>query len=154
MSLLVLPGAIDENKTLAHFKENLGPNFGAFISFSGLVRAQEDRLKALSFEIYLPLFKSWYEDWCKRAQTLMPEGERALLFLAHSQGEVLVNECSYLAAVATPHRKEALALIVDFVEDFKRQAPIWKYDVYESGAHFAQDRAFALSGAGILNLVI
>ena len=40
--------------------------------------------------------------------------------------------------------------IDEFVEDFKAQAPIWKYDIINNKRVYAKDRSTAIFGAGIL----
>lgn len=70
--------------------------------------------------------------------------------MAHSIGDVLNHESSYIAAVCSPKRKVALELIDEFVEDFKAQAPIWKYDLINGQRVYAKDRSSAIKGSGIL----
>ena len=41
--------------------------------------------------------------------------------------------------------------INDFVEDFKANAPIWKYDLKNAQRIYAKDRSQAINGAGILS---
>ncbi|MCK4442258.1 MAG: molybdenum cofactor biosynthesis protein MoaE, partial [Sulfurovaceae bacterium] len=57
---------------------------------------------------------------------------------------------SYISAVFSPKRRVALELIDDFVEDFKANAPIWKYDVIDGKRVYAEDRSTLMSGSGIL----
>jgi len=70
--------------------------------------------------------------------------------MAHSKGDVLNHKSSYIAAVCSPKRRVALELIDEFVEDFKANAPIWKYDIINGKREYALDRSTAISGAGIL----
>jgi molybdopterin synthase catalytic subunit len=58
--------------------------------------------------------------------------------MAHSQGDVLVGETSFMCAIYSKHRE--FQMIEKFVEDFKANAPIWKYDLIEG------DRVFAKKG--------
>jgi len=44
----------------------------------------------------------------------------------------------------------ALELIDEFVEDFKANAPIWKYDLKDNKRIYAKDRSTAISGSGLL----
>jgi len=43
-----------------------------------------------------------------------------------------------------------LRLINEFVEDFKANAPIWKYDVIGGERIYAKERSQAIKGAGLL----
>jgi molybdopterin synthase catalytic subunit len=119
-------------------------NYGAFIPFIGTIRA-EDNIEALSFDIYEPILQNWFNSWVERAK------ERgAKVKMAHSIGDVPVHTSSYISAVFSPKRRVALELIDEFVEDFKANAPIWKYDVINGKRVYAEDRSTPMSGSGIL----
>jgi len=129
------------------YREVLKLNYGAFITFVGIIR-EENGIEALSFDIYEPILKSWFENWQERAK------ERgALVFMAHSIGDVKISQSSYISAVASPKRRVALELIDEFVEDFKANAPIWKYDVINGQRVYAKDRSTPMREAGILSEV-
>ncbi len=124
--------------------EQASSNYGAYIPFVGTIRA-EDGIEALSFDIYEPVLKNWFENWVAKAQ------ERgAIVKMAHSIGDVPVHTSSYVSAVFSPKRRVALELIEEFVEDFKANAPIWKYDVVDGKRVYAEDRSTPMDGAGLL----
>ena len=138
-------GALDVNEiTNRWYKDSESLNYGAFITFVGTIR-EEDGIEALSFDIYEPILKSWFEDWAKKAKK-----QGAIVKMAHSIGDVFVHESSYISAVISPKRRVALNLIDEFVEDFKANAPIWKYDVIDGKRIYAADRSTPMDGAGIL----
>jgi len=120
-------------------------NYGAIITFIGVVR-DENQIDGLSFDIYEPILKSWFDSWQKKAND-----KNAIVLMAHSRGDVLKHTSSYIAAVCSPKRKVALKLIDEFVEDFKALAPIWKYDIIDSKRVYAKDRSTKIEGAGILS---
>ena len=109
----------------------------------------------MSFDIYEPILRTWFEAWQQKAAA-----QGAFVLFAHSNGGVPIHESSYVAGVVSPQRKVALALINEFVEDFKAAAPIWKYDVkggkIEGGKVvggkriYAADRSQKVKGAGLL----
>lgn len=119
-------------------------NCGALITFVGIVR-EEGGISALSFDIYEPILKKWLNAWEERAKK-----ENAYVLFAHSKGDVAVHTSSYVAGIVSPQRKVALRLINEFVEDFKANAPIWKYDVINGERIYAKERSQAINGAGIL----
>jgi len=119
-------------------------NFGAYIPFVGIVR-EEGGISALSFDVYEPLLKSWFDTWQTRAKE-----KGAKIRMAHSKGDVRVHTSSFIAAVFSPKRRVALELIDEFVEDFKANAPIWKYDVIDNKRVYAKDRSTPIKGSGIL----
>lgn len=127
------------------FMQNKDKNYGAIITFVGVVR-DEDGIDGLSFDIYEPLLKKWFDAWQEKAKE-----KNATIFMAHSKGDVQNHASSFIAGVLSPKRKVALSLINDFVEDFKANAPIWKYDLKNAQRIYAKDRSQAINGAGILS---
>lgn len=119
-------------------------NYGAYIPFVGIVR-DEDGIDGLSFDIYEPILSSWFDAWQVKAKA-----QNAILLMAHSRGDVPNHCSSYIAAVVSPQRKVALQMINDFVEDFKANAPIWKYDLVNEKRIYAKERSHLLRGAGLL----
>ncbi len=126
------------------FDEQSGNNYGAFIPFVGVIR-DEDGIDGLSFDIYEPILTAWFNAWQEEAKA-----RGAILKMAHSRGDVLLHTSSYISAVFSPKRRVALELIDEFVEDFKANAPIWKYDIRNGKRIYAEDRSTPMSGAGLL----
>lgn len=138
-------GPLKVDEILSYWNSKIDKqNFGAMITFIGTVR-DENGIDGLSFDIYEPLLKSWFNSWQEKVKK-----DNVVLFLAHSNGDVPNHKSSYISAVASPQRKIALKIINDFVEDFKAQAPIWKYDIIERKRVYAKDRSTQLLGAGLL----
>ncbi|AVK80469.1 molybdopterin synthase catalytic subunit [Campylobacter fetus] len=127
------------------YDDNKNLNYGAIITFVGVVR-DEDDIDGLSFDIYEPLLKKWFDTWQEKAKE-----KDATILMAHSKGDVPNHASSFIAGVLSPKRKVALGLINEFVEDFKANAPIWKYDLKNNQRIYAQDRSQKLVGAGILS---
>ena len=76
--------------------------------------------------------------------------DKVVLCFAHSKGEVKIHQSSYFVAVISKQRKLGLGLINEFVEDFKANAPIWKFDVKNGVKTYAFERSSKLKHAGIL----
>lgn len=143
--LSLYEGALDVPKILKEWYEaESKSNYGAFIPFVGTVRS-EDGIEGLSFDIYEPILESWFKAWEQKAKD-----KGAIIKMAHSKGDVLLHESSYIAAVFSPKRRVALEFIDEFVEDFKASAPIWKYDLIAGERIYAKDRSTAIKGSGIL----
>ena len=138
-------GSLDVPKILKDwYEEEAKSNYGAYIPFVGTVRA-EDEIDGLSFDIYEPILESWFQAWQERAKA-----KGAIIKMAHSRGDVMLHESSYIAAVFSPKRRVALEFIDTFVEDFKASAPIWKYDLKDGKRIYAKDRSTAIKGSGLL----
>lgn len=130
-----------QNRWFEKYKEK---NYGAIITFVGVVR-DEFGIDGLSFDIHKPLLQSWFNKWQDIANS-----QNAVVLMAHSIGDVLLHEASYMAGICSPQRKVGLRLIEEFVEDFKANAPIWKYDLKQNQRIWAKERSQKLKNAGIL----
>ena len=108
---------------------------GMLLTFTGIVR-DDNGVKGLSFDIYEPMLNEWFKKWQDK------------VLMAHSQGDVLVGETSFMCAIYSKHRE--FRMIEEFVEDFKANAPIWKYDLIGKERIFAKNRSKHLANAGIL----
>ena len=126
------------------YEEESLSNYGAFIPFIGTIR-DEDGIDGLSFDIYEPILEKWFKEWQEKAKA-----KNAIIKMAHSRGDVLLYQSSYIAAVFSPKRRVALEFIDAFVEDFKASAPIWKYDLKNGQRIYALDRSTAIKGSGLL----
>jgi molybdopterin synthase catalytic subunit len=143
--LYLYDGALPVSDILKEwYKQELESNYGAYIPFVGTVRS-EDGIDGLSFDIYEPILTSWFDAWQTKAK------ERgAVIKMAHSRGDVMLHESSYIASVFSPKRRVALEFIDEFVEDFKASAPIWKYDLINGERIYALDRSTEIKGSGLL----
>ncbi len=121
-------------------------NYGAFIPFVGTIR-DEDGIDGLSFDIYEPILEKWFQGWQDKAKE-----KNAIIKMAHSRGDVLVHQSSYIAAIFSPKRRVALEFIDLFVEDFKASAPIWKYDLKNKKRIYALERSTRIKGSGLLGV--
>jgi len=145
VSLELYNGPLDVETIFSKWlHEEEDSNYGAYIPFVGTIRA-EDEIEALSFDIYEPVLNKWFNEWVERAAQ-----RGAKVKMAHSIGDVPVHTSSYISAVFSPKRRVALELIDEFVEDFKANAPIWKYDVKEGKRIYAADRSTPMDGSGLL----
>jgi len=141
--LEVFKGGVPVIPTLERWYEEFKlEGYGAMIPFIGIVRP-DNGIEGLSFDLYLPMLNEWFKKW----QNL----EDCKIAMAHSFGDVMVGETSFLCAIFTKHRTEGFKYLEEFVEDFKANAPIWKYDLINGKRVFAKDRAKELPGAGILS---
>ena len=138
-------GALHVSEILSRwYDEEAKSNYGAYIPFIGTVRS-EDGIDGLSFDIYEPILQNWFNNWQEKAKA-----SGAVVKMAHSRGDVMLHESSYIAAIFSPKRRVALEMIDAFVEDFKASAPIWKYDLKDGERIYAKDRSTPISGSGLL----
>lgn len=143
--LELFEGRVPVEKTMEKwYQANKERNYGAFVSFVGTIR-DEGGIEGLSFDIYEPVLRSWFESWQEKARK-----DNAIFYMAHSKGDVLLHESSYVAGIFSPKRRVGLEMLDAFVEDFKANAPIWKYDLKNGQRIYAADRSTPMEGAGLL----
>lgn len=144
--LEVFEGALDTAGLYVRWEsECVAGGAGALCVFTGVVRPEGPGFQGLSFDLYLPLLQAWFGAWQHRARS-----QGVLLKMAHSSGDVPVHRSSYMVGLISEHRKASLALYVDFIEDFKHSAPIWKYDLKNNRRVYAKERSHPLKGSGLL----
>ncbi len=138
-------GALHSEEILQKWYERIKEkNCGALTYFVGIVR-DEEGIEGLSFEIYESLLQKWFLAWEERLQKLDSH-----IFMAHSIGDVTIHKSSFVACIASPKRRVALEYLDAFVEDFKTNAPIWKYDIKNGKKIYAESRSHKIEGYGIL----
>lgn len=102
---------------------------GAVVCFEGVVRPTEDgrAIAGLTYQTYDPMAQ-------RQLQRLADEASERFDLLGvaarHSRGFVPAGGCSFHLCVAAAHRKAALAAMDWFIDQMKRDAPIWKSPVY------------------------
>ena len=135
-------------------------NCGALCVFEGLVREEKSQenleshhkdlqnslVEGLSFDVYEPLLHKWFDKWQGKAKK-----QNCLLLMAHSKGDVPKGKSSFMCAIISSKRKAALSLYEIFIEDFKANAPIWKYDIIKGKRIFALSKSQKIAGSGILS---
>ncbi len=125
-SLLISPAPIDETALVA--QRVMSPGMGAAVSFSGVVRGEEEgaAISAIDYEAFVPMAE-------RQFQLLFDEMERRWpiesVRLVHRLGVVRVNEPSLWVEVIAPHRGEAFAACQWLIDEMKRVVPIWKKPV-------------------------
>ncbi len=145
--LKLYDGGLDVPNILEEwYTQEVNNNYGAFIPFIGTIR-DEDGIDGLSFDIYEPILKKWFQSWQDKAKE-----KNAIIKMAHSRGDVFLHQSSYIAAIFSPKRRIALEFIDAFVEDFKASAPIWKYDLKNKKRIYALDRSTPIEGSGLLGV--
>lgn len=143
--LYIYDGALDTSKIYSLWeKEAIDKNCGALSIFTGIVRG-ENNITHLSFDIYLPLLQAWFDLWQEKAKE-----KQTILYMAHSNGDVEIGKSSYMCGLISKNRKNVLELYNDFIEDFKANAPIWKYDLINGKRIYALERSKEIKGARLI----
>ncbi len=117
-----------------------GPDRGAIATFLGIGRDHNAGRKVLRLE---------YQAYPAMAERMMREigDEVAERFgtphvaLVHRIGPVGVGEISVIVAVASAHRREAMAGCAQAIERLKAVVPIWKKEYFQGGAAWIEGPA-------------
>jgi molybdopterin synthase catalytic subunit len=109
-------------------RRNPSKDMGAVLSFSGVVRGQEEGqpIAAINYETFREMAEHQFFQIFKQVEKNWPiESIR----LVHRIGMVPVGEPSLWVEVMAPHRKEAFAACQFLIDEMKRLVPIWKRPV-------------------------
>ncbi len=123
-----------------------GETCGALGIFVGFVREISEGKKVVKLEY--ERFDELYFEKLKEIERVVEnkyEGVRGVK-IYHKVGDVLPREDIVYVCVMAEHRKNLWNALVEAVELFKKELPIWKKEVYEDGEVWAHDRDLKKSG--------
>lgn len=108
---------------------------GAIATFQGTVRAHSrgQTVVALEYEAYSGMAEAVMAEVADELKARYDLCEVAML---HRVGRVGIGEVSVAIAVSAPHRRDALAACRDAIDSLKERVPLWKKELYESGAEW------------------
>jgi MoaE-MoaD fusion protein len=105
---------------------------GGIVTFRGDVRGESRgrRVVRLDYEAYVPMAER------KLAEIGEAVGSEhgAAVAIVHRVGTLRPGEAAVVIAAAAPHRTPAFRACEAAIERLKRDAPIWKREVYEDGS--------------------
>lgn len=116
----------------APLREVAGRDCGAVVTFTGTVR-ESTRGKAvtrLEYEAYGEMALRVFAQIAREAQ----ERWSARVVIHHRTGQLAPGELSVVIAAAAPHRSDAFDACRHAIEALKKDAPIWKREVYPDGS--------------------
>jgi molybdopterin synthase catalytic subunit len=101
------------------------PHCGAIARFEGIVREMENGapIAGLQYEAYVPMAEHHIRGILTRLHARHPF---TLARVHHRIGFVPVGHAAILMEVHAPHRGPAFAVLQSFMDDLKRDVPIWK----------------------------
>ena len=112
-----------------------GPHYiqgaGAILTFEGLVRSEESgrAIAALDYEVYDLMARKMLTEL---ALQMRSQFDLLAVFVEHSRGRVPAEACSFRLCMISRHRAEGLQAMALFIDQMKRDVPIWKRPVYRT----------------------
>ncbi len=110
------------------------PERGAVVTFSGDVRAETGGRKVLRLEY--EAYRSMAERTLARIGAEVERAHGAALAIVHRVGALAPGEAAVVIAAAAPHRTPAFRACEEAIERLKREAPIWKREVFADGTEW------------------
>ena len=112
-----------------------GPGRGGLVTFRGDVRGESHgkRVVRLEYEAYVPMAERKLAEIgsARSARSTAPR-----LSIVHRVGALVPGEAAVVIAAAAPHRAPAFRACEAAIERLKKDAPIWKREVYEDGSEW------------------
>jgi molybdopterin synthase catalytic subunit len=108
-------------------------SMGAIAVFVGTVRdnTRGKPVVALEYEAYADMAVSVFEQIERQAREQWPQTRLAI---HHRTGRLAPGEASVVIAASSPHRADAFAACRHAIEALKKDAPIWKREIYPDGS--------------------
>ncbi len=123
------------NKTILEFAKKADETSGAYIIFSGKVRADEvngNKVKEIFYDCYIDMAESE----CKKIENEVKEKFNIKdVLIKHRIGKVKVGETALLVGVISSHRKEGFQAIQYIIDNVKMRVSIWKKEIFKDGKH-------------------
>jgi molybdopterin synthase catalytic subunit len=109
-----------------------GTDCGAVVSFVGTVRSSNHgkAVVRLEYEAYEPMALRVFDHIAATAR----ERWGARVAIHHRVGALDPGELSVVIAAAAPHRADAFEACRHAIESLKKEAPIWKREIYPDGS--------------------
>ncbi|NDC74249.1 molybdenum cofactor biosynthesis protein MoaE [bacterium] len=103
------------------------PETGAFVEFRGLVRSTEAEraIGGLVYEAYQPMAE---HEITRIAKSLLADYPVQAVRILHRLGPVPVGEAAIYICITARHRTEAFSFLAGFMDQLKKDVPIWKTD--------------------------
>ena len=100
---------------------------GAVAQFFGVVRNHNQGREAVAvdYDVHLELAIKTLAELC----TELTERYPARLLVIHSRGLVRVGEASVVIVASSAHRKDALTVVSEAIDQLKVRVPIWKKEI-------------------------
>lgn len=129
---------IDTSMVLARLKKH---EDGAAVVFEGVVRDQTRGRKTLylDYEAYEGMALLQMETLAKQSLKQFKIRDVAMV---HRLGRLAIGETSVLIVVASAHRAAAFDACRWLIDTLKRSVPIWKKELFEDGAVWADGEPF------------
>lgn len=100
---------------------------GAVAEFTGIVRAEEDGvpITGIRYELYESMVLREIKRILEELALLHP-CQSAIV--CHRHGFIPAGEAAIYIGILAKHRKEAFAMLSDFMDRLKSEVPIWKVE--------------------------
>jgi molybdopterin synthase catalytic subunit len=102
-----------------------GPETGSLVEFYGIVRETEDAVKipALRYEAYVGMAEKIMRE---KIALLEKKHPCQAIRIAHRLGLVPKGESAIYVGIQSRHRREGFLFLQEFMDEFKKDVPIWK----------------------------
>jgi molybdopterin synthase catalytic subunit len=106
---------------------------GGIVTFTGLVRDTDARLRAMEIEHYPGMTERAIAGMMDQAQARWALTD---VLVIHRHGRLVVGEPIMMVATASPHRANAFAAAEFLMDYLKSRAPFWKKEIGVDGAEW------------------
>jgi len=98
---------------------------GSLVEFYGIVRETEgaEKIPALHYEAYAAMAEKVMRE---KIATLEEKYPCQTIRIVHRLGTIPIGESAIYVGIQSKHRGEGFLLLQEFMDEFKKDVPIWK----------------------------
>ena len=122
IEIILTPEPITRPQT---WTASLGAETGSLVEFYGIVRATEgaDKIPALHYEAYASMAEKVMRE---KIALLEKKHPCQAIRIVHRLGLVPMGESAIYVGIRSKHRREGFFFLQEFMDEFKKDVPIWK----------------------------
>lgn len=116
-----------------------GPDTGAVVTFTGLVRDRGDTqgVTGLFLEHYPGMTENVLEELIRDAEA---RWDLTAVRIIHRVGKLSLQDQIVFVGVSSAHRSDAFAACAFLMDALKTTAPFWKKEISEQGEHWVEQK--------------
>ncbi|MEM6308987.1 MAG: molybdenum cofactor biosynthesis protein MoaE [Pseudomonadota bacterium] len=104
---------------------------GAVVTFSGIVRDNDQTLQAMEIEQYPGMTLSQLQSFSAQARDRFSLGD---VLVIHRHGRLKPGDIIMMVATSAPHRVDAFQAAEFLMDYLKSRAPFWKREIAKDGS--------------------
>ncbi len=113
---------------------NAPPNTGDLITFTGVVRKTSSEYPKIVTHLIVEAWDEGAFIMENIARQIYEKYSLTLCYIYHLTGTLGIGDPIVYVVLGSEHRKEGFEALKEIIELYKKEAPVWKKEVYSDGS--------------------